>query len=228
MACPCCERDLDSEEIISTFANGMQKLMAKDSPLIKADENNQTSRSNYQKWRKVVTENMDDVLDYRRIANEVNDMERNCLSLEQTLKEKAEDLDSAKKAKEELQSEVNSLRELLESCKVWHAAASRISGKGLQAKNKNDTLSITNDDIGNGRDLKTCEKDHAEKMEKKEAFQNKVSIPGKNLYDIVYMTNQSICFIRDPLQISILNKDMSNLNARIARISKQVGPLRMY
>lgn len=146
-----------------------------------------------------MTENMNDVLDYRRIANEVNEKERNCLSLEQSLHEKAEDLDSSTKEKDELQGEVDALRELLESCKVWNAAASRIIGKGLQAKNKNDTLSITNDDLGGGRDLKTCEKDLADKMDRKDALQNKVGTSNdESLREIACIMNLRVPFIPDP------------------------------
>lgn len=172
VVCPCCERELDKDSA-PVFSRKMKSLMKSDSPLIKEGEKNKTARSQFQTWRKIVTENMNDILEYRRIANEVNDIEHNCSSLETVLTEKKEYLETSKVSLDEIISEVDGLRGLLESCKMWQSAADRISNKRSQAVNKSNTLSIS-ESVHNGRDLKTVERDFAEKTEKKDEYQEKV------------------------------------------------------
>ena len=157
----------------------MKSLMRKDSNLMylltEKGENNKTARSQYQSWRKVVTENMNDILEYRRLANEIHDLEQHCITLETLLAEKQELRDTAKASIEESISEVDGLRSHLESCKIWQAAADRISNKKSQAMNKSNTLSIS-ESVYNGRDLKTVERDLAEKTAKKDEHQEKVRL----------------------------------------------------
>jgi DNA gyrase/topoisomerase IV subunit A len=151
------------------------KLLGKDdSPLLKLDERNKTSRSNYQQWRKVVADNMNDVMEYRRIANEANELDQSIGILEAELSEKTRLLDLAKDKSSDLQTEVDELRELLEASKRWAEAASRIAEKRMQVNQKQLDLSISNADVG-GRDLKTVEQDLADRMETKDQHSNQVS-----------------------------------------------------
>lgn len=173
VVCPCCERGLDDPDSVRMFSDQMKTLMGSDSPLLKDGENNKTAKSQYQKWRKIVAENMNDILEYRRIANEVNDMEHNCSSLDTEVEERKEDLETAKMSRDEIQSEVEGLRSLLESCKMWKDAADRINNKRSQAMNKSNTLSIS-ESVHNGRDLKAVERDLAEKTGKRDEYLEKV------------------------------------------------------
>jgi len=183
VVCPCCERGLDDDESVAIFREKMNALMASDSPLLMDGENNKTAKSQYQKWRKIVTENMNDILEYRRIANEVNDMEHNCSSLEAIVEERKEDLDTAKTSQDEILSEVDGLRGLMESCKMWQGAVDRINNKRSQAMNKSNTLSIS-ESVYSGRDLKTVERDLAEKTEKKDEYLEKISRLNKEMTKI--------------------------------------------
>lgn len=194
--CPCCDRGMD-EKLVKIFTDKIKELSKKDSrlmvDLMKEGENKKTAKSHFQKWRKLVTENMDDILDYRRIANEVNDMEHNCTTLETLLAEKKEDLQAAQVSLDESIAEVDGLRSLLESCKMWQSAADRISNKRSQAMNKSSTLSIS-ESMHNGRDLKTVEKDLAEKTEKKDEYQEKVC-DSKSKCSLHEETQLKSCFV---------------------------------
>ncbi|CAJ1930289.1 unnamed protein product [Cylindrotheca closterium] len=193
VVCPCCKRGLDDQDSVQVFSEQMKMLMGSESPLLKDGENNKTAKSQYQKWRRITTENMNDILEYRRIANEVNDIEHNCTSLETVVEERKEDLETTKTARDEILSEVDGLRSLLESCKMWQGASDRINLKRSQAMNKCNTLSIS-ESVHSGRDLKTVERDFAEKTEKKDEYQEK---------------------------ISRLNKEMTKINNQMSSVSKQ-------
>lgn len=183
VVCPCCERGLDDPDSVRMFSDQMKTLMGSDSPLLKDGENNKTAKSQYQKWRKIVAENMNDILEYRRIANEVNDMEHNCSSLDTEVEERKKDLETAKMSRDEIQSEVEGLRSLLESCKMWKDAADRINSKRSQAMNKSSTLSIS-ESVHSGRDLKAVERDLAEKTGKRDEYLEKVCFESQPRFGI--------------------------------------------
>jgi DNA repair exonuclease SbcCD ATPase subunit len=177
--------------MLSSILHFLQR--GENSPLVKPDEKNKTSRSHYQQWSKIVSENMNGVLDYKRLANEASALEQNVEELQSVLLEKTQELDQAKNSNTDLQNEVDDLRDILECSKRWAEAAGRIAEKRMQVNQKQLDLSMSNADIG-GRDLKTVEKELQERVDKKEMHSS---------------------------QINRLNKEMSGINNRIATLSTQ-------
>ena len=150
-------------------------LKGKNSPLIKEDENSNVAREKYFNWRKVVMENMNSALDYRRLAQEADELRTRDGEAEKFLSTKARELDEATGTRGELQSQVSEARTLLENSRSWQAAASRIKSKMEDADMKEMDLSGTNTVGTDMRDLKTVEKDIAEKLERKDRLSNEVS-----------------------------------------------------
>jgi chromosome segregation ATPase len=165
---------METEKEIQDFVDQMAILMGESSPLLKTDERNKAAKGYYKNWRKIVAENMNDILDYRRLVNEARELELNIAEIERILSDKSLELDQARSRSDELQLEVDELRELLESCKRWAEAAGRIAEKRMQVNQKKDDLSMSIADIG-GRDLKTVEREVADRLEKKDNVSNQVS-----------------------------------------------------
>ena len=166
---------LADEDEVQTFVKQMDFFMGETSPLLKQDERNKTARTYYQKWRKVVAENINEILDYRRIVNEANDLDLNIANIESILSEKMRELERCRSRHDDIQTECRDLRELREASQRWAEAAGRIAEKRMQVNQKQLDLSMSTADIG-GRDLKTVEQDLAEKLEQKDQQSNHVRI----------------------------------------------------
>jgi hypothetical protein len=117
---------------------------------------------------------MQDVLEYRRVANEANELEQNTRDLESTVYENTRNLDGVKDKSSGLNTEVTGLRDLLDASKRWNEAANRIAEKRMQVNQKQLDLSISHSDMGS-RDLKTVERELADRMEHKEQFSDQAS-----------------------------------------------------
>jgi len=74
VACPCCTREFASEPEIVAFQNQMKFLLAAHSPLLKLDERNKSARLNYKQWQQIVANNINDIFEYQRITNEVDEI----------------------------------------------------------------------------------------------------------------------------------------------------------
>lgn len=172
-SCPCCLRDMVTTDEMKAFTDQLKKLGGMESILLKADERNKTARSLYQNWRKVVSENMDDVLDYRRICKETTNLDKNISDLDKSLQQLSDELNQATDTKNNLQAESDEVRQLLEDAKRWAENASRIATKRLQVNDKQISLSVTSGDL-HGRDMQTVETDLEERMEAKEKHSNMV------------------------------------------------------
>ena len=109
----------DKEEI-RVFLDEMKKLKGKNSPLIEGDESNEVSKSNYQRWRKIVIDNMDSVSEFRRIANEANDLEQSIYDSENFISERQKELGESLEKSQQLQTELDQARILLEHSKSFH------------------------------------------------------------------------------------------------------------
>jgi uncharacterized phage infection (PIP) family protein YhgE len=158
---------------MKAFTDQLKKLGGMESILLKADERNKTARSLYQNWRKVVSENMDDVLDYRRICKETATLDKNISDLDKNLQQLSDELNQATDTKHNLQAESDEVRQLLEDARRWAETASRIATKRLQVNDKQISLSVTSGDL-HGRDMQTVEADLEERMEAKEKHSNMV------------------------------------------------------
>jgi chromosome segregation ATPase len=161
-----------SQHDLSSILHFLQR--GENSPLVKPDEKNKTSRSHYQQWCKIVSENMNGVLDYKRLANEASALEQNVEELQGVLSEKTQELDQAKNSNTDLQTECS---------KRWAEAAGRIAEKRMQVNQKQLDLSMSNADIG-GRDLKTVEKELQERVDKKEMHSSQINRLNKEMSGI--------------------------------------------
>ena len=120
-------------------------------------------------------ENMNSALDYRRLAQEADELRTREGEAEKFLSTKARELDEAEVTRGDLQGQVSEARTLLENSRNWQAAAQRISSKNADVDLKEMELSGTNTASTDMRDLKTVEKDIAEKLERKDRLSNEVS-----------------------------------------------------
>ena len=114
----------------------MKKLKGKNSPLIEDDESNEVSKSNYQRWRKIVMDNMDSVSEFRRIANEANDLEQSIYDSENFISERQKELGEILEKSQQLQTELDQARILLEHSKSWQRSADDIASKSSDAAAK--------------------------------------------------------------------------------------------
>jgi len=195
--CPCCQRNLESEEDAARFMETMNFFM-KESEFVKFDEAEANRyreiKATYQRWKKIVSDNMDDLRDFRRITIEVSDLEKELQTLDDDVTRNKTKLDREKDRATEIQTEVDQLRELGNLAKRWSEDAGRIAEKRMQITQKYSDLNASAVDDGR-RDLRSVEKDIDARTEEKDSLSNR---------------------------ISKLNKEMATLNNKISALSTQV------
>lgn len=196
LICPCCAREMKGQEV-KTFKTTMDSLKVESSLVKIADaevaEYN-ASKARYEEWRKSLNSQMEDLRDFRRLREEK-------VRLEMAMEQQSDDLSTFtttliqhKEGATAIKTELDELKELFDACKQWSGDASRISEKRMQIDQKKHDLTL--DTAVDGRDLRTVEREIAEKMEEKDSFMNK---------------------------INRLNKEMTSLNNRIAQLSTQAS-----
>eukprot|EP00934_Nitzschia_sp_Nitz4_P008970 Nitzschia sp. Nitz4//scaffold260_size33533//17430//22260//NITZ4_007879-RA/size33533-augustus-gene-0.12-mRNA-1//1//CDS//3329544683//8960//frame0 len=194
-ACPCCTRDFEEEVDFAAFKKQMKMLVSEESPLMKLDERSRASRVNFANWKAVVDENLHSILEYRRTANEVDELERNMQDLESGLTESNRQLNDAKENVFDFELQLANVRDLRDSVRRWAESANRLAEKRMQVKQKELDLHSATADT-RGRDLKTVEKELSDRNELREQHIN---------------------------QINKLNKEMGALNNRINQVSGQAS-----
>lgn len=194
--CPCCARALDSDDEVKTFDNTMKALIHGDIIAFDEAEFNKFKalQKQYKGWRASIGKLADDLRDFRRMSEEakaleqeIQDARKECQTIQTTLTQQ-------KKQTAKLQAEVDDLRNLQDTTKRWADDASRIKEKRMQIGQKNIDLSVSQ--AGAGRDLRTVEKEMADRMEQKDSHMN---------------------------NINRLNKEMTQLNNMVASLSTQVS-----
>jgi chromosome segregation ATPase len=146
-----------------------------------------------------VSDNKGNVVEYRRLVNEANDLEGVIEELGAALSEKQQQLEEAESENSDLQDKFEELRNYLDTSKRWTETASRVAEKRMQVNQKQTDLSMSTTDIG-GRDLKTVENDVTEKSEKKDQYMDQISKLNKEMMG--------------------LNNIMSSLQAQATRTEK--------
>ena len=222
----------DKEEI-RVFLDEMKKLKGKNSPLIEDDESNEVSKSNYQRWRKIVMDNMDSVSEFRRIANEANDLEQSIYDSENFISERQKELGEILEKSQQLQTELDQARILLEHSKSWQRSADDIASKSSDAAAKEAEATAAETSIHTDvRDLKTVEKDLAEKLQRKDKLSNDILKLNKDMTSlnnlIATKSQQAANFENIARQkqerfaaLKELAEKKNNLNKTISRISKE-------
>jgi chromosome segregation ATPase len=194
--CPCCKRGMNLPEV-EVFQAAMKDL-SDDFALILSDPNAQeqyrTLKATYQNMRKAVESKVDDLRDFRRMTGEAGDLDKEIKRLQDDISHYNATLKDQTEKRDEAQSEVNELRELVDTIRRWSDDAGRIAEKKLQIYQKKLDLNATVTD--STRDLKTVDRQITELKEEKEVLSNKI--------------------LR-------LNKEMSDINHRISEVSTQVS-----
>jgi chromosome segregation ATPase len=192
--CPCCRKNMVTPEEVQVFVASLKSLET-DPQLVddRAKDTLEVLRSNYSKWRKTVQDNMSDVMDYHRLTNEA-------LELEGGLRTASEELTTLKATlKEGSEKEAHSMRalnklnDLLNLSKRWLEDATRISDKQTLISQKRVNLQVRS--VGSGRNLRQVEEAMTRSAEEKDLLSNKMNK---------------------------LNKEMTNLNAMMTKLSTQV------
>lgn len=198
LKCPCCRKEIEGPSEAKQFKESLKNLKSPEGPLLamadrsKAD---QAAKSNYERWKKAVSESLQDLLEHARLEKESKEIESALKDQETELSAQESERDELKANSAELQNEMNELRELSDTAKRWCEDASKIAGKKSQVSVKQADLSIRTSGAGGDRDLKTVERDlRAKQAEKDNHLES----------------------------ISKLNKQQAGIMERIGRINTQV------
>lgn len=148
-----------------------------DSVLVRIDEamaeRHRAAKTNYTRWKRIVSDCVGDLRDYGRYIQETADLEKEAKQLQDALSKSQSVLQDEKEKCQELQTEADELQALVDATKRWSDDAGRIAEKRMQINQKFLDLSITQTDTG--RDLKTVEKEMNDRMEKKDQLTDKIS-----------------------------------------------------
>ena len=200
--CPCCLRDLDVEDVESFNKNMNALANPATSALFAIDpeklQRDRSTKTNFDRWKKTVSQGMGDLAEHKRLSVEIRKNDLAVKDLESSLTNKEQELMSLKSAKTELQTEVDDLRHLSDCAKRWVVDAGRITLKMTRINQKNEDLKMSMtavDAEAANRDLRSVERDLDERREEKDALMGK---------------------------IARLNKEMTQINTRVASLSTQV------
>ena len=113
----------------------------------------------------------------------MKELEARTKSLEPDVNARNKELEEANKSIEYTESEINDLREMIESAKRWRETAIKIASLREQAVQKEDYFSMMNSDK-QSRDLKTVTEDIAESERKKDEYIEKINALNKEMSKI--------------------------------------------
>lgn len=180
-----------SKSIDSLLDENTSKLLNIDHAAV---EKFRTEKATYQRWRKVIEDNVDDVRDYGRMNDEWADVEMAIERLQADLDHHQSKALNQNELLVESQPAAEELRGLVDAAKRWSNDANRIADKKIEINQKLTDLSATT--AHTGRDLRSVEREMNDKMEEKDNLTNK---------------------------INKLNREMSSLNNQISQLSSQVS-----
>lgn len=190
LQCPCCKRGLENADEVQIFQLSMDELMGDSSPLINIDPQQVQTKANLERWKRIVSECLDDVRDYHRMNQEMTQVDKENQKLVDDVAHYQAKLREQKNEKADFEKSDAELREALDVAKRWVEDATRVSEKRIHCSQKQIELSASL--VETGRDIKTVERELNQKMEEKDEYSNK---------------------------INVLNREMTNLNNRISQLS---------
>lgn len=198
MECPCCSREMNADAT-EKFSKSIDSLLDENtSKLLNIDhaavEKFRTEKSTYQRWRKVIEDNVDDVRDFNRMNDEWTEVETAIERLQADLDHHQAKANDQNELLVESQPAADELRGLVDAAKSWSDDANRIADKKIEINQKLTDLSATT--AHTGRDLRSVEREMNDKMEDKDNLTNK---------------------------INKLNREMTSLNNQISQLSSQVS-----
>ncbi len=250
MECPCCARGFEQEDEITTFQSRLVELSDESvSELINmGDSAEQAGEAieRYEKWRKTISDNMHEHIEYTRIVGEIKETEALLSGEGQAeLKEVEAELKVEEEKLADKKVVANELQGLLQTVTSLHESGTRVWEKRGQVKDKKEKLELQSfAKIDDPRNLKTVEADLATSSSEKETAYteiNKLNNEQKDLNErISRVTNQAAAaertarekeeaYKRD--QESSKRKDELNLqlqkyNSEEKELDKKLAPLR--
>jgi chromosome segregation ATPase len=199
--CPCCLKNLDVDDVelfnsnMNSLANPAKSALFSSEP--DKVQRDRSSKINFERWKKTVAQSLGEISEYRRLLIEIQSTSLTIKELENAVSEQEQDLLSLKSERADIQTELDDLRHFCDCTKRWIVDAGRIASKKIRINQKNDDLSMSMTAVDSGnRDLRTVERDIDEKREEKDTLMGR---------------------------IARLNKEMTQINSRVAGLSTQVG-----
>ena len=112
---------------------------------------------------------VNDVLEYHRLQNDLEGLEKNASALDSALRNQKNEVEKEKELTESIERDVKDLRELSDASKIWVEASLRIALQRDQVHQKEADFQMMNSDR-EGRDLKQVEAELLESNQKKDDY----------------------------------------------------------
>ena len=181
LVCPCCDRSLTFDES-KKFKATMKNLCDLDtSPIFEMDQKDAKERDDQvevlTKWKSEVQASVGDYLEFKRVSNEIANLEDPVATAEAELKTLEDQVKELKDDVDSEQATVTELRQLNEVMNRLRDEASKISRKLQQIKDKE--LAIGTSNVSGGQDLDAVERSLSSKTKEKEALMNDISSLNK-------------------------------------------------
>lgn len=202
MECPCCARPFQEDDEINAFQSRILELGDESvSELMVTLDSVKTAREaieRYEKWRKTISENIHEHIEYTRIVAEIKETEALLAGEGQAeLKEVEAELKLEEEKLADKREMANELQGLLQTVSSLHETGTRVWEKRGQVKEKKEKLELQSfAKIDDPRNLKTVEGDLATSSSEKEAAYT---------------------------QINHLNNEQKTLNEKISRVTNQAS-----
>jgi len=202
MECPCCARAFLENDEINAFQSRILELSDESvSELMVTQDGVATARDaieRYEKWRKTISENIHEHIEFTRIVAEIKETEALLAGEGQAeLKEVEAELKLEEEKLADKREMSNELQGLLQTVTSLHETGTRVWEKRGQVKEKKEKLELQSfAKIDDPRNLKTVEGDLATASSEKEAAYT---------------------------QINHLNNEQKTLNEKISRVTNQAS-----
>ena len=202
MECPCCARAFRENDEINAFQSRILELSDESvSELMVTQDGVKTARDaieRYEKWRKTISENIHEHIEYARIVAEIKETEALLSGEGQSeLKEVEAELKLEEERLTDKKEVANELQGLLQTVTSLHENGTRVYEKRAQVKEKKEKLELQSfAKIDDPRNLKTVEGDLATASSEKETAYT---------------------------QINHLNTEQKTLNEKISRVTNQAS-----
>jgi len=202
MECPCCARAFRENDEINAFQSRILELSDESvSELIVTQDGASAARAaidRYEKWRKTISENIHEHIEYTRVVAEIKETEALLAGEGQAeLKEVEAELKLEEEKLAEKREVAKELQGLFQTVTSLHETGTRVWEKRAQVKEKKEKLELRSfAKIDDPRNLKTVEGDLATSSSEKEAAYT---------------------------QINRLNNEQKTLNEKISRVTNQAS-----
>lgn len=190
--CPCCSRKMNKAEA-ETFLNTIIGLDAKIVALDQEkSQQNRTTKRQYEKWKQIVNDSIQDCQEFNRLRKEVEDLEQIIEEENLVLSTLKTELEGVNMSQSALQTESTELHNFYGETGRLQDVATGVMDKENQIKSKEKRIELHTPNNG-GRDLMHVETDVNRRMEEKESIIKNVTTLNKEMNDL----NQKIRLASD-------------------------------